>query len=964
MTFASITQTSADATVSLSNAGSSQKTVRLHYRENGTTTWGKAKSGSTTGSSAAFSLSSLTAGTTYDVQAWLNASSPPSGTQVYEFTTLDEVVSNPSISELECENTGQTSATAMVKIADAGTDMKEVFLKHNMDGADEWTMLPSPVITYTDSTAIDLTGLQQGTTYDVAVALTSNFSGMLTCSFTTLAPLPSISGIGISDITNTSATATVSIANAGTEQKTVYLRYRKFGESQWGTAQTRTTNGTSATYSLAGLTPGTTYEVQASLASGFGTSRSAVFTTSTPDPSVSSVSIGSITQTSSVATLTIADAGSAQKTVHLQYRVRGTSAWRTPPLTATTYGASATIDLSGLTADTSYEVQASLDSAFGKVVSATFTTLRYPSLSGIDVTGITGTAATAEITIADPDGATQTVYLRYRTNTPRGDWSGALTTTSSTDSARIDLTGLTPGTKYDVQASLDGTFPTARTRYDTFTTLRYPSIASLEAEDIGENGATVTATIADSRGVSQTVYIRHRQTRYIAWSSTQQADSVDDAVSLRLRGLSTGTGYTAEASLDSTFPDDGTRWVTFTTKERRQKDDKSTEVPEKAPVIAPLPGYSPQMLRFVAIEGGDSPAPQSFSVWNREQGAMDFILSNRQEWLSQQPTYGMSGGPADRVEITVTVDSSGLSSGQYVDIIRIDVSASGRSPDQVIVVLDVLPPDHVRKFVSRAGGGTVILPDGTVKIVVQPLAPPKDVDIELMKVNLQAHGAPPGDRERVVVSIRSNTYEPGGDTPEDVAYSPHVELWIMLPQSEEIACAEGRVRVYSVQGNWVPIEHRCETDGTGDVWAVVEMERLGAFALVVDDSPATPTPAPATMATPANSVIGNASPATVRTSLPAVPPTPAPTVVPAVMPVPVAQAVPAGEAPPTPTATALPHAAERSAPVVQASTGGGGSGGIDTMILAAVGVPTLIGAVIVLLLLYRERQRRNGTAST
>ena len=123
------------------------------------------------------------------------------------------------------------------------------------------------------------------------------------------------------------------------------------------------------------------------------------------------------------------------------------------------------------------------------------------------------------------------------------------------------------------------------------------------------------------------------------------------------------------------------------------------------------------------------------------------------------------------MDITASVDSSGLASGQYVDIISIDVSSSGSSPGQVIVVLDVLPPDYVRQFVSRTEGGVVILPDGTVKIVVQPLSPPEDVDIELMKLNLQAHGVPPGERERVVVAIQSNTYPPGGDTPEDVAYS-------------------------------------------------------------------------------------------------------------------------------------------------------------------------------------------------
>ena len=177
-----------------------------------------------------------------------------------------------------------------------------------------------------------------------------------------------------------------------------------------------------------------------------------------------------------------------------------------------------------------------------------------------------------------------------------------------------------------------------------------------------------------------------------------------------------------------------------------------------------------------------------------------------------------------------------------MDIISIDVSSSGSSPGQVIVALDVLPPDYVRQFVSRTEGGVVILPDGTVKIVVPSLSPPEDVDIELMKLNLQAHGVPPGERERVVVAIQSNTYPPGGDTPEDVAYSPAVELWVMLPSGEETACDAGRVRVYSVQGDWSLLEHRCESDESGNEWAVVEVERLGAFALVIDDSPAPPTP--------------------------------------------------------------------------------------------------------------------------
>ena len=123
VTFNNITQTSADATVSIENAGTSGKTVRLHFRVDGANSWGKAKSENTSGSSATMSLTGLSAGTPYEVQAWLNASSPPSGIRTYTFATLEDEP-EPNISDLAFEDVAQTSVTAMVKIADAGTDMK------------------------------------------------------------------------------------------------------------------------------------------------------------------------------------------------------------------------------------------------------------------------------------------------------------------------------------------------------------------------------------------------------------------------------------------------------------------------------------------------------------------------------------------------------------------------------------------------------------------------------------------------------------------------------------------------------------------------------------------------------------------------------------------------------------------------------------------------------------------------
>ena len=357
--FGNIKQTSADAIVSIANAGTAQKTVRLHYRVESTTAWSTPpKSEMTSGSSTTISLTGLTPDTTYEVQAWLNNGSPSSGTQTYTFDTL----AAPSISDLEFENIEQTSATAIVEIADAGTDMKKVYLKHGIVSTDEWTLLPFPTITYTDDTSIKLTELEANTTYSVMVDLTEEFDKSKSATFTTLAA-PSLSDVSMGSVTQTSAVATVGIANAGTGQKTVLLQYRKFGESIWSVAESKTISRSSATFNLTGLEPRTAYEVKAYLDAAPDAPRYTVFTTLSPNTSVSRISVGSITQTTAVATVNIAYPGTVQKTVHLRYREFGESEWASME-PKTTGGASVSFDLTGLTPETKYEVEASLANDF------------------------------------------------------------------------------------------------------------------------------------------------------------------------------------------------------------------------------------------------------------------------------------------------------------------------------------------------------------------------------------------------------------------------------------------------------------------------------------------------------------------------------------------------------------------------------------------------------------------------
>ena len=581
VTFGNITQTSADATIAMSNEGKTKNTLRLRYREDGATEWDAVPAKITSGTSEIMPLTSLTAGTTHEVQAWLDSSLPPAGTKIYEFDTLDEQASAPdaAISNLKCENIGQTSATAMVEIANAGTGMKEVFLKHSMDGTDEWTQLPFPTVTYTDSTSINLTGLQVGTTYQVAVALSEGFSGMVIEQCTTLPLDPVVSGISVDRRKQTSVWANVSIANANGEDQTVHLRYRTTTpQGEWGDIAKTTTSTDKASKEIAGLTADTEYEVQASLDGTFPDelTKNATFTT-LRFPSISNLEVEDETKNSATAVITIADPDGSSQTIHLRYRTTTPQGeWSsTPPGSSTTSEAS--IALTGLAPDTEYEVEVSLKSDFVVSETETFRTLPLdPVVSGINVDRRKQTSVWANVSIANANGEDQTVHLRYRTTTPRGDWIDDLKTTSDTETASKELSGLTAGTEYDVQASLDDSFPATRTKSATFTTLRWPSIASFEEKNVGRNGATVSATIADSRGVAQTVYVRHRAAGYIAWRPTQQVDSVDDVASLRLRGLSSGTEYIAEASLDESFPSDETESVTFTTVKRKDDDDASS----------------------------------------------------------------------------------------------------------------------------------------------------------------------------------------------------------------------------------------------------------------------------------------------------------------------------------------------------------------------------------------------------
>ena len=160
--------------------------------------------------------------------------------------------------------------------------------------------------------------------------------------------------------------------------------------------------------------------------------------------------------------------------------------------------------------------------------------------------------------------------------------------------------------------------------------------------------------------------------------------------------------------------------------------------------------------------------------------------------------------------------------------------------------------------------------DGAARLVVPAGAAPELLEIRFEELDLDSIGsAPPGTTTQTVLAIDVTTFRVGTDTPAPTTYNEGVELWLQLPEGEESACEEDRAWVYHVESDeWTLVEHRCETDDSGQTWTVSVLTHFSTYTLVVDPVVA------AAAATPAPAAVPTAEP----TAQPAASPTPAPPV--------------------------------------------------------------------------------------
>ena len=471
----------------------------------------------------------------------------------------------------------------------------------------------------------DIAMLSPGTEYELQVSLDRGFplSDILSKNFTTLPPDPSVSEVIVENVTLTEGTVVITISNPGISSKTAFVRYRTDDSKPWSKPPITITTATgTAMKKLSGLTPGTRYEVEASLGDGFLTAETASTTFITLLPRVSSVSFEDVTTSEATVKVTIAEPGPGENKVHLRYSIVPSTqkTWIMPP-PKSVVGDATEFALTSLAPNSEYEVQVSLDSAFTAAVeSATFTT-----------------AALLEHRIGEHGRRRADFSKRHcehlRLGRDRRDgppalprdalssiWIALQPKTSTTDTAEFTLSGLMPDKEYEVEVSLDNGFSLGQSA--TFTTEAMTSrpsspvvrISGLFAEDITPSSVTLVALIAGPENQVM-VNLRYRIQGTSTWSRTIGQTTATAIVSFELGGLTAATNYEIEASLDPDFPVQDSAYDIFATAAVRVsgvrlEDIIDTEATAIADIEDPQGGTT-VFVRYRALRTGGWNEPQS-----------------------------------------------------------------------------------------------------------------------------------------------------------------------------------------------------------------------------------------------------------------------------------------------------------------------------------------------------------------
>jgi len=172
-------------------------------------------------------------------------------------------------------------------------------------------------------------------------------------------------------------------------------------------------------------------------------------------------------------------------------------------------------------------------------------------------------------------------------------------------------------------------------------------------------------------------------------NSTGPSDNTSVAVSVNIAGMSAGN-YTANITISAAGA-----------------NNTPQGVPVSLHISVPPPGisFSPSSLSFSAVKGGANPANKTLEIWNSGGGMLNWSLTDDAAWLSENPTSDSSTGVNDTTLVTVSVNMTGMSAGDYSANINISAAEANNTPQVVPVGLHIRSPGGGGSSGGGGGGG-------------------------------------------------------------------------------------------------------------------------------------------------------------------------------------------------------------------------------------------------------------------
>ena len=399
------------------------------------------------------------------------------------------------------------------------------------------------------ATSHKITGLTNGTEYTVRVKAVNAVGDSAASSTATGTPSTTPGAPG-----NVQASGNAELVvtwdaptDTGGSAVTGYTVQWKSGSQSFNT--TRQATVTTTTHTIPTLTNGTEYTVRVKATNANGDSDwTEITATPASGPGVGTVTSGSITRTSAVITVTIANPDTNSQTVNLQYKRNADTAW-TGVSPMSTVSAAVTFNLSGLTGNTDYDVRASLDSTFASgVVTVTFKTS--PTKPGpptsVGTTGPGNGELTVEWTAPTDDGGSSVTGYKVQWKSGTQSFGSSRQASAGATATSHKITGLTNGTEYTVRVKAtnsvgDGAW-SDEAKGTPSTAPGKPSV-----DVTGTNmQLQVRWTVADG-GADLTGYtLQYKESSVAGWAAAgvTEVNPAKDVTTYKIENLNNDTAYT------------------------------------------------------------------------------------------------------------------------------------------------------------------------------------------------------------------------------------------------------------------------------------------------------------------------------------------------------------------------------------------------------------------------------------